>query len=131
MSNSNHPKLGATQPPLEPMSARRQQEWALHCGSQAAVERRALGFAPAFLDLETGVVYPARFADGRPAPMHLLDGLPNELVEWEQGSAAPRLLKPTLVAGFWGRRKFFTRDQAARALRLAARIRACRSDARQ
>jgi len=41
---------------------------------------RAQGFAPAFMDTQTGVVYRACFADGRPAPMHLLEGLPSALV---------------------------------------------------
>ena len=40
----------------------------------------ACGFLPAFLDTATGMVYLARYADGRLAPMHLLDGLPEELV---------------------------------------------------
>ena len=43
-------------------------------------ENRRYGFRPAFMDLETAAVYPACFADGRPAPFHLLDGLPDELV---------------------------------------------------
>ena len=45
-----------------------------------SAQNRYKGFAPAFLDLETGVVYRACFADGRPAPMHLLEGLPAEVV---------------------------------------------------
>src|SRR6185369_10643044 len=43
-------------------------------------ENRGLGFHPAFMDEDTSTVYPACFADGRPAPFHLLDGLPDELV---------------------------------------------------
>ena len=41
---------------------------------------RTQGFVPAFLDTQTGAVYRACFADGRPAPMHLLDGLPPAVV---------------------------------------------------
>lgn len=77
-------------------------------------ENHSYGFAPAFLDSETGHVYLARFADGRPAPMHLLDGLPDEVVTSRQASGAVIAVKETVIAGFlrWGR--FFTREQAAR-----------------
>ena len=34
-----------------------------------------LGFRPAFYDFATQRIYPSRFADGRLAPFHLLDGL--------------------------------------------------------
>ena len=43
-----------------------------------SVGNRGHGFHPAFVDRETGTVYIARFTDGRPAPMHILDGLPAE-----------------------------------------------------
>ena len=41
---------------------------------------RGLGFQSAFFDQATRTVYLSRFADGRLAPFHLLDGLPPELV---------------------------------------------------
>jgi hypothetical protein len=41
-----------------------------------SAENRAQRFRPAFMDRRTGEVYPSRFGDGRPAPIHLLDGLP-------------------------------------------------------
>jgi hypothetical protein len=87
-------------------------------------ENQGCGFVPAFLDQETGSVYPARFADGRPAPMHLLDGLPDEVVVSRRACGHIQALKPSVIAGFLRRERFFTREQAARALRLAARIRA-------
>ena len=43
-------------------------------------ENSGLGFRPAFLDFATQTIYPSRFADGRLAPFHLLDGLPDEVV---------------------------------------------------
>ena len=60
------------------LSARtlRQQNRAFRGTGGVSAENRALGFAPAFLDTQTGAVYRACFADGRPAPMHLLEGLP-------------------------------------------------------
>ena len=87
-------------------------------------ENQGYGFVPAFLDQETGTVYPAQFADGRPAPMHLLDGLPDEIVVSRHASGHIQALKPSVIAGFLRRKRFFTREQTARALRLAARIRA-------
>jgi len=41
---------------------------------------RQRGFTPGFLDCDTGAVYPSCWADGRPAPFHALEGLPDHLV---------------------------------------------------
>ena len=38
------------------------------------------GFRVAFRDAETGIIYGSCYADGRPAAVHLLDGLPESLV---------------------------------------------------
>lgn len=61
---------------------------------------RHYGFRPAFLDCRSGTVYLSCFADGRPAPFHLLDGL-------------PEAIHNTLVAGFELKGRFYTREQAA------------------
>lgn len=92
----------------------RQQSSTFRGSSGVSEENHSYGFAPAFLDIETGHVYLARFADGRPAPMHLLDGLPDEVVTSRKASGAVNAVKETIIAGFfrWGR--FFTREQAAR-----------------
>lgn len=74
---------------------------------------RCCGFAPAFLDTETGAVYLACFADGRPAPMHLLDGLPPELVVKRSASGGVAAVKESVVAGFVCSNRFYTREQAA------------------
>jgi hypothetical protein len=76
-------------------------------------ENRQAGFSPAFRDAETGMVYPSRFADGRPAPFHLLDGLPDELVLLRHPSGRVEAVKSSLVSGFLRNRRFFTRDEAA------------------
>ena len=34
------------------------------------------GFTPAYLDTRTGIALPSRYANGIPAPIHVLDGLP-------------------------------------------------------
>lgn len=61
-------------------------------------------FTPAFLDFSTMTVYVSRFADGRPAPIHVVEGLPPEVIA-----------KATLVAGFERGGFFYTRRAVARA----------------
>lgn len=107
--------------PLSPAALRHQNRIYRGSGGRSQ-ENRVQGFAPAFLDTETGIVYPACFADGRRAPMHLLDGLPDELVVERRESGSVSRVKATVIAGFTGRCRFFTRAQAARALRLMDRL---------
>lgn len=76
----------------------------------------SLGFRPAFLDFATQAIYPSRFADGRPAPLHLLDGLPNEVVVIRAPSGRVIAAKATLIAGFERNGFFYTRTAAARAV---------------
>ncbi|MCP5159237.1 MAG: hypothetical protein H6975_07410 [Gammaproteobacteria bacterium] len=76
-------------------------------------ENRALGFAPAFLDTATDRVYRACFADGRPAPMHLLEGLPPAVVAARDATGRITALKATVLAGFVREERFYTREQAA------------------
>ena len=99
------------------MSARQlQRENAENAGTGGVSQRnRHLGFRPAFLDPGTMQVHESRFSDGRPAPFHLLDGLPDEAVL--QRSASGRVLraKATLVSGFLRNGFFYTRAAAARA----------------
>lgn len=59
-----------------------------------------LGFMPGFLDIRTGKIYRSRYADGSPAPVHLLEGL--------------REIRQYLIAGFIREQRFYTREQAAR-----------------
>lgn len=70
------------------------------------------GFRPAFLDTQTGAVYPCCFADGRPAPMHLFDGLPQELVLSYSCSGRVTAVKGSLVSGFICSDHFYTREEA-------------------
>ena len=78
-------------------------------------ENRSLGFRPAFYDMETGQVHPSCFANGVSAPMHLLDGLPAELVLARLDNGRVTAIKAGVVAGFMRHGHFFTRAQAARA----------------
>ena len=79
-------------------------------------ENRRYGFRPAFIDLETGAVYLARFADGRPAPFHLLDGLPDALVLSRDAAGRVAEIRPSVISGFEQQGRFYTRDEAAETL---------------
>jgi hypothetical protein len=75
----------------------------------------ALGFVPAFLDLRTGRAEISRFADGRPAAMHIIDGLPDEWVAQRDADGRVLNTHPGIVAGFLRDERFYTRKQAAQA----------------
>jgi len=76
-------------------------------------ENREWGFRPAFLDSTTHRIYLSRYADGRPAPLHLLGGLPEELIVSRGASGSGMRVKDSLIAGFVRAGKFYTREQAA------------------
>jgi hypothetical protein len=78
-------------------------------------ENRDLGFRPAFLDFETQIIYPSRFADGRPAPVHMLDGLPDEVIVDRAPSGRVVHAKASLISGFVRNGFFYTRSAAAKA----------------
>jgi hypothetical protein len=76
-------------------------------------ESRPFGFQPAFADRETGAIYLSRFADGRPAPCHLLEGLPDKHVLGRRACGRVATLKPSIVSGFVRDGRFYTREEAA------------------
>jgi hypothetical protein len=87
-----------------------------HAGSGGRSQQNAgLGFHAAFLDCDTMSIYPSRFRDGRLAPMHLLDGLPDDVVVERAPSGRVLAAKSTLVSGFERNGFFYTRSAAARA----------------
>lgn len=108
------PLLATLAPGLSARTLRRQNRRFRGTGGVSA-ENWTLGFAPAFLDTATDQVYRACFADGRPAPMHLLEGLPQAVVAVRDASGRALALKPTVVAGFVRADRFYTREQAAAA----------------
>lgn len=81
-------------------------------GSSAEV--KSAGFQPAFLDHETGRIYRACFANGLPAPMHVLDGFPDELVVARDTSGRITAVKKSMTSGFLRCGRFYTRAEAAR-----------------
>jgi len=79
-------------------------------------ENRGLGFLPGFMDQETGVIYLSCNADGSVAPIHRMDGLPDELIVARTPGGRVAAVKGSLVAGFIRDGLFYTREQAAIAL---------------
>lgn len=93
------------------------QENVAHAGTGGRSQGNfALGFHPAFLDTGTFAIYLSRFADGRPAPFHLLDGLPDEVVLRRSAAGRVMAAKASLVSGFERNGFFYTRTAAARAV---------------
>lgn len=87
-----------------------------HVGTAGRSQENAdLGFRPAFLDFETQTIYLSRFANGRLAPFHLLDGLPDDVVVDRSPTGRVVAAKATLIAGFMRNGYFYSRAAAARA----------------
>ena len=76
-------------------------------------ENHTHGFRPAFMDALTGIVYRSCFSDGRPAPFHLLDGLPDEVVLTRNSSGRVVSVRSSVVSGFLLDGQFYTREEAA------------------
>ena len=64
---------------LSEAALKRENTWFRGTGGRSE-ENHGAGFRPAFLDAETRIIYASRFVDGMPAPFHLLDGLPDDVV---------------------------------------------------
>lgn len=93
------------------------QENIQHLGTGGRSEESAgLGFQPAFYDFATQKIYLSLFADGRPAPCHLLDALPDEIVVDRTASGRVTSVKATVISGFVRNGYFYTRTAAARAI---------------
>jgi hypothetical protein len=73
-------------------------------------------FFPAFLDNDSGVIYLSRYADGRPAPFHTLEGMPEEVIIRRSPDGKIAEAKRSLVSGFVKCGMFYTRSQAAMAI---------------
>jgi hypothetical protein len=78
-----------------------------------SAENNGHGFIPAFFDTAKGEIHLARFVDGRLAPMHILEGLPKDLITLEDATGRVTATVPTLIAGFVHQQRFYTREQAA------------------
>ena len=74
------------------------------------------GFEPAFLDTGTMAIYRSRYVDGRPAPVHMLEGLPDEVVWSRAPDGRAVVSKPGLVAGYVRGGFFYTAAAVRRAV---------------
>ena len=83
-----------------------------------AEQKRALesGFQPAFFDFLSQTIYISVFADGTPAPFHVLEGLPRELIIDRARSGRVVATKATLLKGYERNGYFYTTTAAARAI---------------
>jgi hypothetical protein len=72
-----------------------------------------LGFLPAFLDAASGQVFVSCHANGRPAAIHVLDGLPAALVLRRDARGRVLEVRAGVVAGFLRDGKFYSRAEAA------------------
>lgn len=77
-------------------------------------ENRPWGFRPAFMDAATRRIYGSSFSDGTPAPFHLLDGLPDEVVISRDTGGRVASVKASIIAGFVLNGCFYSREEAAR-----------------
>ncbi len=89
--------------------------------SPGSAENADVGFRAAFFDYASQKLYLSRFADGGIAPVHMLDGLPEEVVVDRAPAGRVLAVRASLVAGFERHGLFYTRKAAGRA---AAAIRA-------
>lgn len=80
-------------------------------------ENRSRGFIPAFYDTHSCQAVVSRFANGAPAPLHVLEGLPEEWVVARDKSGRVAAVKDFVIAGFIHQGRFYTREQAAQAVR--------------
>jgi hypothetical protein len=83
-------------------------------------ENGSLGFQPAFMDVETGRIFASCFADGRPAAVHVIEGLPEKLVVERSAAGRVMAVKDSVVAGFLWCGRFLTREEAAHVVSVAA-----------
>lgn len=70
-------------------------------------------FVPAFQDADTGQVEISCFRDGRQAPCHLVEGLPEDWVTQRDAEGRAVKIKNTVISGFVRLGRFFTRQEAA------------------
>ena len=78
----------------------------------ASADNRDAGFIPAFLDRTNNKTYPSVFADGRAAPVHVLDGLPESVIVRRSRAGKVTAVKGCIIAGFLLADRFYTREQA-------------------
>jgi hypothetical protein len=72
----------------------------------------SFGFRPGYFDGATGEAVLSRFADGTPAPVHLLDGLPDSWILDRDPEGHVTATRQGIVSGFSLDGRFYTRAEA-------------------
>ncbi len=85
-------------------------------GGGVSANNRRQQFMPAFKDARTQRVVLSRFRDGRVAPFHTLEGLPEEWVVNRDPDGRVLRVRETIIAGFVRDDLFYTREEAAEAV---------------
>jgi hypothetical protein len=76
----------------------------------------SLGFRPGYLNRCSGECVLSRFSDGTPAPIHVLDGLPESWVRSRDEAGHVVAVAVEVVSGFVREDRFYTREEAVRAV---------------
>jgi hypothetical protein len=97
--------------------ALRKQNQILRGTEGVSEKNRSQGLIPAFYDLHSHQAHISRFTNGTPALIHLLDGLPEEWIVKRDPSGRAMAVKASVIAGFIYHDRFYTREQAAQAVR--------------
>jgi hypothetical protein len=106
---------GQTKPALTPQCLAEENRAFSGTGG-ISQENHTHGFVPGYLDRESGEVAVSRFANGEPAPVHLLEGLPEGWIQARSTNGEVLQVKGSIIAGFILNGRFYTRKQAAKAL---------------
>jgi len=80
----------------------------------ASQGNRTRGFLPAFYDRHSCQAVLSRFANGTPAPIHVLEGMPEAWVVERDRTGRVIAVKSSVIAGFLYEGRFYTRIEAAR-----------------
>jgi hypothetical protein len=72
----------------------------------------SFGFRPAYLDGGSGEAVLSCFSNGTPAPVHLLDGLPESWILGRDHAGHVTATRPGIISGFIRDGRFYTREEA-------------------
>jgi hypothetical protein len=94
-------------------SALRKQNQTFKGTGGISEKNRSQDLIPASYDSKSHQAHISRFANGTPAPIHILDGLPEEWIVKRGPSGRARAIRASVIAGFIYHGRFYTREQAA------------------
>lgn len=116
---TTHParvRIKAEQRAFTPLNLAHENQRLADTGATSSGNRHR-GFLPAFLETRTGEVFLSRFADGRLAPVHVLDGLPPALVTRRTPAGQVTAACGSVISGFVRAGEFYTRDETAQLIK--------------